>query len=69
MKNGVPSGETHISLSIPGSGETIFSHPIDVQFEVFSAEGWPTLVCEVYSSLNVNNTLFYIRYGIDLMME
>lgn len=25
----------------------ILNHPLDVQYEAFSSEGWPLLVCEV----------------------
>jgi len=47
LKNGESFGETQSCFTSETSGTTFINHPIDVQYEVASSEGWPLFVCEV----------------------
>lgn len=47
LKNGQSLGETQAGLTYEDTGMATINHPIDVQYESASAEGWPLFVCEV----------------------
>jgi len=47
-KNGTSCGESHSTTVSSYDGISILSHPIDVQYEVSSSEGWPVFTCEVW---------------------
>lgn len=48
LRNGNDFGETHVSETAV-SGETVFNHPLEIQYETTSTEGWPVFVCEIWS--------------------
>jgi hypothetical protein len=47
-QSGQNTGETQIS-SISDDGRAILNHPLDMHYVTSSSEGWPFLVCEVWS--------------------
>lgn len=52
LKNGESFGETQSCYVSDTTGSSFINHPIDVQYEVASCEGWPLFVCEAsYSGL------------------
>ncbi len=53
LKNGLSFGESQTGFTSQISGIAIINHPIDVQYESSSAEGWPLFVCEVQVSVAV----------------
>ena len=53
VRGGLTCGETQ-TCERSVDGYCIFNHPIDVQFETSSAEGWPFFVCEVCKSIPVS---------------
>jgi hypothetical protein len=48
--NGRDFGETHATVVNGCEGSAILNHPIDIEYETGSSEGWPFFVCEVLFS-------------------
>jgi hypothetical protein len=55
VREGLVCGETQTCLQ-GVDGRLLFNHPIDVQFETLSSEGWPFFVCEVRISKLIDCT-------------
>lgn len=56
VREGLICGETQTSVQSI-DGRLLFNHPIDVQFETLSSEGWPFLVLEVFSNSRLSGCL------------
>ncbi len=48
IRAGYSFGETQVCKSSIETGKAILNHPIDIQFETSSSEGWPVFVCEIW---------------------
>lgn len=54
-KFGETYGESQTCMVSPELGQAILNHPLDVQFETSSMEGWPFLVFEVWDKSEVGS--------------
>jgi hypothetical protein len=71
LREGLVCGETQTGMQ-GVDGRSIFNHPIDVQFETLSSEGWPFFVCEVPMFAGLVSCVELTlcgsrRYGINLI--
>lgn len=47
VRSGLSFGETHAAEVGFEHGRAVFNHPIDLQFDTSTSEGWPFFICEV----------------------
>ena len=62
LREGESSGETQSSVQ-GDDGNAYFNHPIDIQYDTSSCEGWPFLVCEVWDRTHDNKHREFLGCG------
>lgn len=62
LREGSNSGETQACLQ-SDEGTSIYNHPLDLQLDTSTVEGWPFIVCEIWDKTFDGNYREFIGCG------